>query len=231
MRKFNSGCWVLAGVGLFVAAAQAEILVDYRSSGAVSPVAEQSSFGRNYVDAAVGAIEGQLRIKKGVMIKLSVQQLMDCSGGQFKSVVDVYKYVMEKGIATEKDYPYTGMQGGGCRPFPGEVIKIKGYKTLPAGSEELLTQAIAKMGPISVGIDATENFQHYTGGVFDDGSCDPYSLDHGVLAVGYGSESGQDYYIVKNSWGRAWGESGYLRMSRNKNNQCGIATMASYPEL
>jgi len=93
-----------------------------------------------------------------------------------------------------------------------------------------LQKASATIGPISVGIDASRpTFHFYKSGVYHDHKCSRVHLDHGVLVVGYGTEDGKDYWLVKNSWGATWGDKGYIKMARNRRNACGIATQASYP--
>jgi len=82
--------------------------------------------------------------------------------------------------------------------------------------------------PVSVAIEADQMaFQAYTSGVISSG-CGT-RLDHGVLAVGYGTMNGVEYALVKNSWGASWGDEGYVRISMD-NNSCGILNAASYPQ-
>lgn len=101
----------------------------------------------------------------------------------------------------------------------------------PDPSEDRLLEAVALHGPVAVAIDASQpSFMSYSSGVYRDDKCSPMKLDHAVLLVGYGeTETGDKYWIVKNSWGESWGMKGYFHMARDEDNMCGIATLPSYP--
>lgn len=134
------------------------------------------------------------------------------------------------GIDTELSYPYTGISSHSCRyKLADRGATLSSYVNVKSGSESDLQDKVHQ-GPTSVAIDAhNPSFQFYSGGVYYEPKCSSQKLDHGVLAVGWGSQNGQDYWIVKNSWGTTWGMKGYILMSRNRNNNCGIATMATLP--
>lgn len=144
---------------------------------------------------------------------------------------NAYKYVIaNRGIDTEAYYPYEGQERY-CRFSPSYIgATATGLVDIPSQNEQALLQAVATIAPVSVAIDASHtSFQFYEEGVYYEPGCSPTDLDHGVLVVGYGSDGGSDYWLVKNSWGKSWGDRGYIKMSRNRNNNCGIASMASYP--
>jgi len=211
--------------------------VDWRKEGAVTPVKDQGQCGSCWAFSTTGSLEGQHFRKTGQLIELSEQNLVDCSSrfgnnGCNGGLMDnAFRYIKANGgVDTEGSYPYEGVEEE-CHFNPANVGETdKGFVDIPQGSEKALKKAVASVGPVSVAIDAShETFQFYSHGVYDEPECDPEGLDHGVLVVGYGTEDGQDYWLVKNSWSEKWGDQGYIKMSRNKDNQCGIASCASYP--
>uniref|UniRef100_A0A3B4AF66 Cystein proteinase inhibitor protein salarin n=1 Tax=Periophthalmus magnuspinnatus TaxID=409849 RepID=A0A3B4AF66_9GOBI len=220
---------------LFSANADIPDSVDWRKSGYVTPVKNQGSCGSCWAFSAAGALEGLLAKTTGKQVDLSPQNLVDCSGkygnhgcnGGFMS--QAFQYVIDnKGIDSEKSYPYKGTAGV-CSYNP--VYRAANCSTYYSvkSSEDALKQALAVVGPISVAVHSSwPGFLHYKSGVLDDQACMGL-VDHGVLAIGYGTDGGRDYWLVKNSWGTSWGENGYIRIARNKRNMCGIASYGVYP--
>merc|ERR1712168_40302 len=216
--------------------------IDWREKGYVTPVKNQASCGSCWAFSATGSMEGAHFKATGKLVSLSEQNLVDCSDAEGNMGCDgglmdqAFNYtVINKGIDTEASYPYKAVDQQCMFNASNVGATISKWTDIPSGSEPDLQKAIATVGPISVGIDASQyTFQLYAGGIYYDENCSSQFLDHGVLAVGYGSKkSGQykDYYLVKNSWGTDWGMKGYIEMSRNRNNNCGIATQASYPVI
>ncbi|KAF2078102.1 hypothetical protein CYY_000573 [Polysphondylium violaceum] len=218
--------------------------VDWRQQGAVTPVKNQAQCGSCWSFSTTGSLEGAHQIRTGNLVSLSEQQLIECSwaygnqgcnGGLMDSA---FSYIIHNGgIMSEESYPYTsgaGDDNGNCKFDSSQVVAtMSTFANVTRGDENNLAQVVVS-GPVSIAIDAGhQSFQLYKSGIYYESQCSSYALDHGVLLVGYGTDASQgrhgDYWIVKNSWADSWGQQGYILMARNRQNHCGVATMASQP--
>ncbi|CAF1026707.1 unnamed protein product [Adineta steineri] len=212
---------------------------NWRDKDVVVPVKDQGQCGSLWAFAAVGSIESAYAIKTGKLVSLSEQQLIDystllgnmgCYGG---STTVAFQYIQEAGgIQASDTYPYKAIEDKCTFTTSKVIVELCGFVNISFGSEAALQQAVALLGPVAASVDARHQlFQFYRSGVYNEPYCSQTKLDFSMLIVGYGNESDKDYWLLKNSWGVGWGAQGYIKMTRNKNNQCGIATLASYPIL
>jgi len=214
--------------------------VNWVETGAVNPPKDQGVCGSCWTFGTIGSLEGSWFLKTGNLFSLSEQQLVDCAWGAWGSgdsgcdggfAQYALEYIISNGgIAYEDVYPYL-MQDGWCKEVPMSGVTVKGYVNVTSGSEADLQDAVANFGPVAIAIDAAHpEFEFYTDGVYYNPNCQNgvEDLDHEVLVVGYGTDDGQDYWLVKNSLSTHWGNEGLIKMARNRGNNCGIATQANY---
>jgi len=228
--------------------------VDWVTQGAVTPVKNQGECGSCWGFSTTGALEGAWKIKTGNLVSLSEQEFVDCdavdNGCNGGLMDNAFQYAMKHDLCTEDSYAYEAQQEDSCQLAKNNcTVAIKkgsvtGFKDVQPHSEDALKEALSQQ-PVSIAIEADKQvFQFYHKGVLTSDNCG-VSLDHGVLAVGYGTYDNpvngkkENFWKVKNSWGPGWGDDGFIRISRDEfkdtdgNNVgvCGIMTLPSYPTL
>jgi len=212
---------------------------DWRLLGAVNPVKDQAVCGSCWSFGTTGTLEGTYFAKTGKLVRLSEQQLVDCSyywgnngcsGGEDWRA---YKYIQYAGgIASDEDYGhYLGVDGKCHANDVKPTVKISGWVNVTQYSPEDLKKALYENGPVTIAINAgVRTFSFYSHGIYDDPKClgGEDNLNHQVLLVGYGTLNNKNYWLVKNSWSTYWGNDGYILIAE-KGNVCGVTTMATYP--
>ena len=209
---------------------------DWRSKGMVTQVKNEETCNSSWAFGITGLVEGYHALNTGSLLSLSEQQMIDCDAGgnsctaNADPVAIINAMILQNGLETEVSYPYTATQVT-CRYNPAHVAAtILAVGLLPAGDEESLKAYVAKKGPVLAFIDACHSsFTNYTSGIYYEPACSSTSPTRAVLIVGYDTNTDGDYWIVKASLGTSWGVNGYIYMSRNRSNNCGIASYALYP--
>lgn len=246
----------LRGTGEYhVTASATPASVNWITAGAVTPVKDQGQCGSCWSFSTTGALEGAFFIKNKNLQSFSEQQLVDCdslqNGGRDHGcngglMDNAFTWIGKNGgLCSEAAYPYVSgvtQTAGTCATKCTNIAgsKVSKFVDVTPSSDSAMMSAVAQQ-PVSIAIEADQReFQLYSSGVFTS-TCGT-NLDHGVLVVGYGTEAGGDYYIVKNSWGTTWGRNGYIYLGRGTDpntgklynggdGQCGLLMEASYPVL
>jgi len=211
--------------------------IDWRKKGAVNPVQNQGQCGSCWAFSSTAAMEGAHFLATGKLLKLAEQQFVDCDpnsdGCNGGLEMYAFEYAEKHAQELETAYPYTARTGRKCKATATAEkagVKAKSFVHVPKKSVSAIKAAVAAQ-PTCVSVDAeSSHFMNYSGGILNTKRCG-HQLDHAVTAVGYGVENGQEYLIVRNSWGPSWGEKGYIRMSLEVGGAgvCGVLLDSTRP--
>lgn len=212
--------------------------IDWRQKGVVAEVKDQGLCASCWSFCVVAAVESIYAIGTSQLISMSEQNLIDCCfdcfGCQGGYVLKTFEFVInEQGgkLSRESEYPYAAVEAYCKFDEKRAVGGINSLISIERDSESDLMAKIGLNGPAAVQIDASSSYFHlYSSGIYDYKTCSARSINHGVACVGYGSENEVDYWILKNSWGEAWGEKGYIRLFRGI-NLCGVASLSYVPQI
>ncbi|XP_059055824.1 cathepsin L-like proteinase [Achroia grisella] len=209
---------------------------DLRLEGIVPPIKNQLNCGSCWAFATTATVEAaSSRTLQAPPPDLSEQSLVDCAWGHYNMgcnggyLAQSFEYIMEYGIPLESEYGGYLQEDGICHiNNMTSTYKISGYTAVTAHSGSALKVALNMYGAVSATIHASDDMLLYSNGVFYDFSCNNEHLNHAVTVVGYGIRDGEEYWLVRNSWGEQWGEDGYILMS-TKNNNCLLLDAPYYP--
>ena len=204
---------------------------DWREKNIIGNVQDQGLVA--WLEPLTGMLESLYAIGKGNYVYFSKQMLLDCIpqtsdfiGDQIPTALN---WIIRNGIAKDSDYPYRGVKGT-CKTSKYIDMKVTRYIKLgPKANEEEMKQYLYENGPFIVLLNSNP-LMTYTAGIldFDETKCPSSGINQAFLLVGYGSSAGKDYWIVKSSFGKIWGEKGYFRIIRGK-GACGINQSAFIP--
>ena len=217
-----------------------QMSVDWITAGGVTAVKDQGQCGSCWAFSSTGAMEGAHFVASGDLVSFSEQQLVDCAGKRYGNFgcngglqQRAFNYYETHDAELESVYPYTSAEGvsGSCLydETSATSVDVSDYNMVTASNPTQMKAALAQQ-PLAVSIEADKLvFQVYKSGVFTSTKCGT-SLDHAVLAVGYGTEDGQDYWLVKNSWNTTWGDNGYIKLAIvDGDGICGVQMEPLYP--
>lgn len=212
---------------------------DNNGNNYVTGIRNQGNCGSCWAFATTAALESNVLISSGTLADLSEQVLVscgnagNCSGGY---PTTASSFIRDTGLPAEAYYPYTATNGACASAIAGwqnATSRITSWHYVGNTTSPTVDQIKSELvtyGPLVTTFDVYSDFYYYSGGVYQYTS-GTYQGGHAVLIVGY-DDSGQ-YFIVKNSWGGSWGESGYFRVGYSELNSIikfGDWTLAYYTD-